>query len=77
MVPLLTTLQPPLIVVCGDLFVVFRIITEECYPYTASKGECLDGETTCPNVNSSTAKIVLYVTPPYRVRQDVSTNYSQ
>lgn len=46
------------------------IITEECYPYTASDGECLDGETTCPNANSSTAKIVLYVTPPYRVRQD-------
>ncbi|XP_078318142.1 tubulointerstitial nephritis antigen-like [Crassostrea virginica] len=52
------------------------IMTEECYPYAAADQECLDDEDTCPNVNSSTAKFVLYVSPPYRVRtheEDIQT----
>ncbi|XP_061192487.1 uncharacterized peptidase C1-like protein F26E4.3 [Saccostrea echinata] len=47
-------------------------MTEECYPYNVtqsntSANKCLDNLDTCPNSNSSTSKIVLYVTPPYRV----------
>lgn len=47
-------------------------MTEECYPYAATDQECLDDDDTCPNVKSSTAKFVLYVSPPYRVRTHVS-----
>ncbi|XP_061181041.1 tubulointerstitial nephritis antigen-like [Saccostrea echinata] len=48
------------------------IMTEECYPYNVTQSntaanKCLDNMDTCPNTNSSTSKIVLYVTPPYRV----------
>ncbi|XP_048757536.2 tubulointerstitial nephritis antigen-like isoform X2 [Ostrea edulis] len=51
------------------------IMTEECYPYyggntTAADQKCLANMETCPNANSSTAKIVLYVTPTYRVGEN-------